>query len=269
MRRTDRTALVRELSESLDPSELEAVLQALDAYPAPEPAPAETAALVDRLRPLVTSPSRHRFRAGGLAGSPVNLLGGLLLGQVQLFHPAWWAVTALAAVLWPFAAEYAGVPAVLLAPPLAAAGVAYAFREAGSPAMEIELSCQVRPVHLMLARLLLVMTWVTCLGAVPVAMMPLAVAGGVRLGASMLSWSAGMLLFGGATLLLTLWAGPRGALGLGLVAWLTIALMRMIPNPRLPVWVLSDVRAAMLGAALCGLSLALAGRLFRLPGEEA
>lgn len=88
-----------------------------------------------------------------------------------------------------------------------------------------------------------------------------------------------MLLFGGGALVLTLWIGPWGALGLGLLAWAALLLTRRLSSASLqgagpltnapgPVWGLSDPRAALLGAALCALGLALAGLLLQ-PRREA
>jgi hypothetical protein len=278
MRRTDREILIKDLLEihgragedesPVTPDELDAVLAALDTYAAPEPPAAATAALIERLRAYVPAPApsrrRRRFRDEGLARSPWAVMGGLFMAQARLFHAAWWLLTLLLALAWPYAATQVGAPLALLAPPLVVAGVAYAFREAGTPAAEIELSCPVRPAHLALVRVLLVMGWVTALGLV-------GLAGGSADAATLTTWAAGMLLFGGATLVLTLWAGPWGALGLGLVAWAALAIAQALPAAAArPIWVLTDGRAAALGAALCAFSLAFAGRrLFRLPREEA
>jgi hypothetical protein len=278
MRRTDREILAGDLLEAprrvgedevpVTPDELDAVLAALDTYAAPEPPAAATAALIERLRTYVPAPepsrSRRRFREVGLATSPWAVMGGLFIAQARLFHPAWWMLTLLLTLAWPYAAKHIGAPLALLAPPLVVAGVAYAFREVGTPAAEIELSCLVRPAHLALVRVLLVMGWVTALGLV-------GLAAGSASAAALTTWAAGMLLFGGATLALTLWAGPWGALGLGLVAWAALAIAQALPEAAArPIWVLTDGRAAALGAGLCALSLACAGRrLFRLPREEA
>lgn len=264
MRPTDRSKLNDDLAEPMDTEELESVLKALDAFTTPEPPAAATAALVERLRVYVpTAAQEHRFRATGLTTSPWELAGMLLLSQARLLRPAWWLLTALAALLWPYVAPWVGLPVAVLSPPLAAAGIAHAFREAGSPAMEMELSCRVRPAHLLLVRTLLIMAWVGLLG-----LLPGALGAGPGLSA-FLTWSAGMLLFTGGTLVATLWAGPRGALGLMLLVWTGLTFLRFVPELRLPIWGLNDGLAAAAGLALCALSLLLAARAFRLPREEA
>lgn len=270
MRPTDRDRLgqlARDMAEELAPDEFEAVAEFLGAYAAPEPALTRTEALISRLRPFVPpAPARPRFRDEGLTSSPWELAWGCLRSQVRLFRPGWWLGSALAAGAMLALASIYGITPTLVAPPLVAAGVAYAFREAGSATLEIELACPVQPAHVMMARLLVVLGWVSVLGAAATAAVP-GSAGG--LWPALAGWGAGLLLFGGLALVSLLRAGPWGALGLALMAWVALTAWKLSHGPSLHVWGMTNGAAALLGAALIAVGLAGARRLGALGRKEA
>lgn len=257
MRPTDQVDGVTE-------AELKVVLDALGAYSAPEPPPGAAEALVERLRAYVPAPPpTRRFRAEGLAAAPAELALGAMLGQARVLPWTWWAASALVALALPVLARLVGIAPALLFPPLVAASTAYAFRELGSPAMEIELTCPVRPAQVIIVRMMLVLGWIAGLGLLPT----LLVAGGAG-GAALAAWAAGLLLCGGAALLLTLWAGSWGGLILALGAWVGWLGWRVGQTQPLPPLGISNGAAAAAGLALIALALLTPGHLGRLPREE-
>lgn len=252
-----------ELPEGVTAAELQRVLDALAAYTAPEPQPGAATALVERLREYAPAPPSRRFRADGLVAAPAQLALGALLSQARLFRWTWWAASAPVALALPALARYAGLAPALLTFPVVAAGMAYAFRELGSPAMEIELTCPLRPAQVIIARMMLVLGWVACLGLAPT----LLFAGG-NAGTLLAAWAAGLLACGGGALLLTLWAGTWGGLILALTFWAGWLGWRVAQTAPLPPLGISNGAAAAAGLAMMLLALLTPGRLRRLPREE-
>lgn len=185
------------------PDEFDAELaRRLERFTAPAPDPADTAALVE----------------------PLAATLGWLTAQVHLFHPAFWAASALlllVGVLVLSAAAGTGLPQALavVAPLPAALGVAYAFRTATGSSAELELACPISPVQVALGRTVLVLGYNLALG-IPAAWAPrwLAPATAPALGALLLGWLAPLLLTG-LTLCLTALVGVYPGVGGGLAVW--------------------------------------------------
>jgi hypothetical protein len=264
--------LAADLAEPVSPEELAQVLAFLDEYPAPEPPRTGTEALIERLRPFVPVRSGGgllagpRFRSEGISASPTVLLRNCLRAQFRIFRPAWWLGSAVTALLWLLAARAFNWSPSLVVPLLVGGCVAYAFRDARTPAKEMELSCPVRPAHIVLARLVLILGWVTLLGA-PVAAVT---GGGAASGmwAELSAWGAAMLFCSGLALLGALWIGTPGALAVtalgALAGWLPQAGLWAGAAP----WSLSRGGSALVGLVLLAAGLALSGRLSRLQREE-
>ncbi|MGE5673662.1 MAG: hypothetical protein ACM3XM_07195, partial [Mycobacterium leprae] len=161
-----------------------------------------------------------------------------------------------------------GLATGLLAPPLAVAAIAYAFREIGSPAMEIEFACPVSPAHVLAARMLMVQTWVVLLGTVPAAVLQLA-GRPVGLWPAFTLWTSGILLFGGVALALTIWIGPLPGLGVGLALWAGILSYTEIAQGAVLPWLVGNGLAAGFGLFCSAVAILSAGRLRRTTGKEA
>lgn len=181
-------------AEGLDPAPGEAadlleLAAALRDAPVPEPAMAETDRLVAALAPFLPA-ADSRF-GGELAAAWAGAGGGWLAGtlaavspQVRLLRrPFWIASAAVVAaglpLLDPGLRAVLGIDLtyaaflVITAPALAALGVAYAFRSAGTGRAEVELACPLTPAQLVLGRLF----WVAAYDAALLAAASVASAG--------------------------------------------------------------------------------------------
>ncbi|MFO7272973.1 MAG: hypothetical protein DIU58_016090 [Sphaerobacter thermophilus] len=144
--------------------DLDPLAARLATYDAPEPDPADTEALIDRLAPLVaarTAPESDLVWDESPAPSIHHWLA-LARAQIALIdHVVLWAgglVLALGLIV--AGVGYSGLLSLgvtLCAPVLAAAGVAFAFRPAGQTLAEIERISPVMPLELLYVRLGLVL----------------------------------------------------------------------------------------------------------------
>jgi len=251
----DQADLIRELTSreatggpghtedaGLTAAEAEAVLNRLAGHLVPQPTTAETAALINRLRPLLPRPAARRFRTSGLSREP---LAHFLRTQLHHFRPLWW-LASLGFVLLglgagSFLADWGLSPAVL-APPLIIGGVLYSFHSLRGAALELELSCPVTPAQVALGRILVPLLYCLVLGALPVlagtitsgpavlvapapAFLPSAILA-VRL---FLGWAAALFLFAGLMLTLTLHFGTYTAAGLSTALWAGLAGLHRLP----------------------------------------
>lgn len=259
-----------DIDRKIPPETLERMLTRLDRFAVPEPGPAETEALIARLRPLMPQPaqaSSPRFRDVALAPPRASMLRALL-PQVRLFRPVWWAGS-LGAVLLslllagPLSAE--GIPLSALAPLLIIAGIAYGFASLRGAALELEISCPVTPAQAALGRMLVVLSYCLALGAATA----LAYQGPVV--PLFLSWCAGLSFFAGLVLLLTLVTGTSGAIALSLLVWATQLSLRkhwttLFADPGAPGWAPVQVAALALGVVM--LAYALSRRGLLLKGDD-
>ncbi|WP_374711801.1 hypothetical protein [Symbiobacterium terraclitae] len=241
---------------ALSPEEAAAVFARLDAHLVPLPTAADTAALIDRLRPLLPQPAPRRFREVGLSREPVALL---LWAQLHHFRPSWW-LASLGFVLVGLVAgpslTTAGLSPAVLAPPLVIGGVLYAFRSLRGAALELELSCPVTPAQVALGRMLVPLVYDLLLGAIPV-LAPGPLHAWFRL---YLSWTAALILFAGLMLTLTLFVGTTVAAGLATGLWGLLGalhLIRLSPFglPDGPGWILAQL--ALLASGILLLSAGL------------
>ncbi|MFZ5826035.1 MAG: hypothetical protein ACOY94_17200, partial [Bacillota bacterium] len=193
----------------LSPAELEELLAAATALrssPTPLPTAAETDRLAALAADLVAPPPSEVARAleaGGRASWLAEALAAVRPQVRILRRPFWLASAAVVAAGLPLLdtglrsslgidLTYGGF-LLIIAPVLAALGVAYAFRSAGTGMVEVEMACPLSPVQLLLGRLF----WVTAYDAALLGAASLAAAGlepGMRLGFLLVGWLAPMLL---------------------------------------------------------------------------
>lgn len=133
-------------------------------YDAPVPDAASQAALLARLRPMVAARTAtpEAIDWGAPVGGGVRDWLRLALAQTRLIDPAFrWASALIVALGLLVGLSGRGGPLALvlalLAPILAAAGVAIAFRPAGQTLSEIERLSPVSPLSLLYARLAVVL----------------------------------------------------------------------------------------------------------------
>lgn len=206
---------------------------------------------------------------GGLRPLLIGL--AILQPQIRLLRAPFWLASGLVVLLGlplisPRVQAALGLQVgyggflVMIAPVLAALGVAYAFRSAGTGMAEVELTCPLTPAQLLLGRLF----WVAAYDAVLLGSGSLVAASlepGISLGYLVLGWLAPLLLATVTALalsfLLPIWAGAAGVLTLWSIA-LTVGLNR-------PAWFLPEMAggpAILLPALLLsGMALLLFGWL--------
>lgn len=130
----------------------------------PAPDPAAKAALLEVLSAeLDAQPAARRARPRPVRHHRIAWAWQILRAQVRLVHPATWAasglVIALGAlvtlILYQPAQTGAELPLVVVAPVVAACGVAFLYGGEADPALELQLATPVSPRLILLARLAL------------------------------------------------------------------------------------------------------------------
>lgn len=152
-----RAKLTEDLGSSTAAEPMLSAAYLLSAWPAPSATPAQTARLIARLKPELPSPQ-----------SPISNLFStwpflLFRSQLQVVRSEIWAASALVMTLGTgvtllMAGHPDGqtLPLVLIAPLVAAIGLAFLYGPAADPALEIEWTTPASPRLLLLARLALV-----------------------------------------------------------------------------------------------------------------
>jgi hypothetical protein len=250
-----------EIAEATD------TLTLLAAWPAPAPSAADTAHLLQRLRPLLPAPSpvrrALRRRPPTLAGEWLALLA-LVRAQVDVFRPAFWLTSALVMAL-----GILGVLGIDLSPTLALyvsgpllsyLGAAAAFRGSTLGLLEFELACLPSPRQLMLARLVLVLGYDIVLGLLGGGLLWLR--SGTAPLALTLHWLTPLLLVAGVTLLLSLRLPVTKAAAYTYGAWLVVLALRTLATGAAASLAFAASTEVVLGSA--GLVFLLAA-LWALP----
>src|SRR5512139_2769975 len=149
-----RAKLIEDTGSHEEADRLMPVAIQLAAWSAPTPSAQETDRLVQALPAEL--PARHASRSG-------STLWWLLRAQLRVVQQEIWLASALVMALGLFVTltnqhdvSPEGAPFVLIAPLVAALGIAFLYGPAAEPALEIELAAPVSPRLVVLARLLLV-----------------------------------------------------------------------------------------------------------------
>jgi hypothetical protein len=243
-----------------DIAETAAALTRLAAWAAPVPNAADTARLVQRLRPLVPAPSpvrrALRRRPRTLAGEWLALLG-LVRAQVSVFRLAFWLTSALVmglGVVGILGMDLSPTLAIYVTGPLLSyLGAAAAFRGSTLGTLECELACLPSPRQLMLARLVLVLGYDVALGLLGGGLLWLW--RGAAPQALTLHWLTPLLLVAGVTLVLSLRLPIAQAAGFTYAGWLAVLAVRWLATGA----ALSFAFAASTEIALGSAGLALVG----------
>jgi hypothetical protein len=223
--------------------------------------------LVALLTPHLPAPPSPVARALDAATGHLGWLAGILAAirpQVRILRGAFWlasAVIVLAGLplISPAVRTTAGTSLtysgflLLVAPLMAALGVAYAFRSAGTGMAELELTCPLSPLQLVLGRLFWVATYdAALLGAASV------VAAGyeprVNLAYLVIGWLMPMLVMAAATLALSLYVSLWLSAVLTLGLWGSVLAVGL-GRPALFLPALAGSSAILPTVAVCAVGL--------------
>ncbi len=208
----------------LKPDELEKTLKTLALFTIPTPSREDTAALIHKLTPNIKPEKSRRFRdrVPDFSENPVVNLLKLVTPQINIFEKSFWLATFILMIVGVLASPFSPdrvSSLVFVAPLLAAMGTCYAFRGVGDGTNDLERTCPVNQVSLVLARLLLVVSYDIFLGLVASLMLwqwqP-----GLALGQMIFSWLAPLLFLTGLALILTIRLGALPGSGLTLFVWI-------------------------------------------------
>jgi hypothetical protein len=182
-----------------DLMEFEDVIIEISRYSVPDPTQAMTERLLERVRSAVPSAPVPTANPWGV-GRWIRLA----LQQASVFEKPFW-VASMIIILLGLLFSLGDSQTVLfsmLAPAMAALGVAYSFR--GGTIKEIELTCPVTPYQIVLGRMLVIFVFNTVLGLV--GSMVLANYGsGIVFSDLVIEWLAPMLLLTGLALVTAVW----------------------------------------------------------------
>jgi len=268
---TDLAAEERELADLADALRAAAQMQEL-AWP--EPDPTESGQLVAALAALV--PARESPFAAELecAWAPRRSWLAWTLAAVRpqvrvLERPFWLASAGLVAAGLPLLSAGLsgrlgldltyGAFLLLVAPVLAALGVAHAFRGTGTGVAELELTCALTPAQLILGRLF----WVTAYDALLLgcaSLLSAALEPSVRLGWLVLGWLLPLLLLSATVLALSLYVPPRIGGGAALALW-TVMLSALTLGRDLPVTAITHPVVLLPLSAACAVGALIAAAL--------
>lgn len=214
--------------------------------------------------------------AGGGSGDRLRLAWSLLVGQVPLIRRGLWAASALTMLLGSVVAiglvggTGSGMLLALVAPVVAAVGVAFVYGAENDPSLELALATPTLPSLVLVARLTLVFGW--NLGLALAATVALAaVEGGVGLWPLVALWLGPMLFLSALTLVLSLVVGGGvarlAAMGLWAVRLVALSDPGRGLAPRVDAELVGGFwQATPLLVALAGVLLAVA--LVWVPRQE-
>lgn len=268
------------LNEGALDENLLAVVRRLPDWQAPAPDPAVTHRLIARLEQELPQPEATWAR--GWRGYWQRLWSSyavwLLRSQLRVMHPELWAASALVMVIGtlvtltvnPTGSSPEGVvPLVLLAPLVAAIGIAYVYGPLNDPALEIELATPVSPRLLALSRVTLVFGFNLVLGVLGSLVLAL-FGSGWSLLPLIAAWLAPMAFLSALAFLLSvLFLDPLVSVMFSLLLWGGMSLRRSVSVDLTPlVRLLPDVLAADTRPLIWGMTVLLLGVALWLIGRE-
>jgi hypothetical protein len=193
----------------------------------------------------------------------------LLIGQAPVVRRELWPASAIVILIGVAVAYLLGDYMVIgvLAPLVAAAGLAVLYGPENDPAIELAMSCPTSLRQILLARVALVFGY-NLLIALLASLVTKSLAPPGLLGSIILSWLGPMAFLSASALLLSIWIGANNAITLTYIAWMA----QFVPNLQLPgvsrspQWLASVAQAyqqfwssptLLLGAAFALLVLAI------------
>ena len=170
----------------------------------------------------------------------------LLLSQAPLVRRELWPAGAIVILIGVAVAYLLGDSKVivLVAPLVAAAGLAVIYGPENDPAIELAMSCPTSLRQILLARVTLVFSY-NLVMALFASLVTKSLAPPGLLGSIILSWLGPMAFLSAAALLLSIWIGANNAITLTYIAWMA----QFIPNLQFqgvgafPQWLESLARA--------------------------
>lgn len=198
----------------------QAVRGGLRATVAPAPSPGLLAGVLAQVSADAAVPA---VRGRGAARRGLVHAAALLRGQVPLVRRRLWLASALvmalgAAVAAAGTGSTASVVLALVAPVVAAAGLAVVYGPEVDPCLELAVATPTSPRSVLLARFTVVFGYDLLLAlAASMTLANFGVAGGV--GTLVSAWLGPMMLLSALTLIISIWFGPSAALGVAFVVW--------------------------------------------------
>jgi hypothetical protein len=199
----------------------------------------------------------------------------LLAAQIPVVRRQIWAASAMVVVVSAALVLLADVEGsdvfALLAPLVAAGGIALVYGPEVDPACEVLASTPTSPRAILIARLVLVLAYDTCAFLVG-SLLLVALEAGLAFVTLVLAWLGPMLLLSALCLVVTLWLRPAAGIGLALALWAVRVVSESPAHSLLRADVASFVRDAwssrwlviVLAAALFGCAVLCVPRARRV-----
>jgi hypothetical protein len=261
-----RAKLIEDTGSPEEAERLVPVVRRLQSWSAPKPGPTATVKLIARLEAEIPNPQ-----------SPItNLLSSwpilLLRAQLRVVRGEIWAASALVMTLGLLVtlATYSAAeawPLVLVAPLVAATGVAFIYGPDVDPALEIELATPVPPRLVLLARLALVFGFNLIMGLAASLILSLARAE-VAFWPLVSTWLAPLSFLSALAFLLTVFTvNSTTSAMISLLGW-AFQSLRQLGGLKAVAWFMPDLMAASARPWLWALALLLAALALWLGGRE-
>jgi hypothetical protein len=261
-----RAKLIEDTGSPEEAERLAPVVRRLQSWSAPKPGPTATVKLIARLEAEIPNPQ-----------SPItNLLSSwpilLLRAQLRVVRGEIWAASALVMTLGLLVtlATYSAAeawPLVLVAPLVAATGVAFIYGPDVDPALEIELATPVPPRLVLLARLALVFGFNLIMGLAASLILSLARAE-VAFWPLVSTWLAPLSFLSALAFLLTVFTvNSTTSAMISLLGW-AFQSLRQLGGLKAVAWFMPDLMAASARPWLWALALLLAALALWLGGRE-
>ena len=261
-----RAKLIEDTGSPEEAERLVPVVRRLQSWSAPKPGPTATVKLIARLEAEIPNPQ-----------SPItNLLSSwpilLLRAQLRVVRGEIWAASALVMALGLLVtlATYSAAeawPLVLVAPLVAATGVAFIYGPDVDPALEIELATSVPPRLVLLARLALVFGFNLIMGLAASLILSLARAE-VAFWPLVSTWLAPLSFLSALAFLLTVFTvNSTTSAMISLLGW-AFQSLRQWGGLKAVAWFMPDLMAASARPWLWALALLLAALALWLGGRE-
>lgn len=243
--------------------------------PAPQPTPEQSARLAAQM--ILASHKEHSIQEESSETTSIfsrvfsSLPWLLLLSQARLVQQGLWIISPLVILLgvgvaWVSYPPDSNLPLSVVAPLVAAVGMALIYGSSNEQAVEIELSVPLPVWVLLLARMALVFTFNLGLGLVASAALSLSHSG-LSFWPLVIAWLAPMAFLSGLSFFIAvLWNNSSIGISLALGFWIILNLLRIqsfqpFPLSEAAAQVFSIQAAPWLGAlalGLCALALRLA-----------
>jgi len=254
-----RDKLIEDTGSAAEADQLLSVVRRLPDWPVPVPTAAETDRLVQTITAAMPAPRTNRWRPPWWS---------LLRAQARIVQQEIWIASALVMVLGcgVTLAQPANspdqLPLILIAPVVAALGIAFLYGPTAEPAAELELATPFSPRLIVLTRLLLVFAFDLALGLLGSALLMLT-HGGWSGWSLVTLWLAPMTFLAALAFLLSMiFAEPLIGATICLALWGAQVLRQFLPVERWPTLLSAEAQPWLwLMAVSCAIAaLWLAGR---------